>query len=117
MNNYGFEITFNNEKLCRAGLNADFGVISCILMAIRREEDSKEETYIHVGGLDSVSNENANWEKRVLSEGDEIRIKIISGEFDLPESIRKEDPADIILEQKIKYFYKLKEELKEHLKK
>jgi hypothetical protein len=116
MNRYGFEIKLNDKKLCRAGLESDFYIISCMLGSIRRKNENTEEIYINVGGLDSITNENVDWINRTLNKGDKISIEVINEKFDPPTLIHVSDKKEFILEQKINYYYRLKEELKEHLK-
>jgi hypothetical protein len=54
-----------------------------------------------------------------LQDGDKISIEIISSDFDPPTSIKpKISEKDIVAHQlkyQLKHYYKLKEELKEHL--
>ncbi len=116
MNKYGFEIKLNNKKLCRAGLDTDHYVISCILNSMMRKNDEKEEISLTVGALNSNTKSHVEWINCELKKGDVLSIEIIDKDFDLPATVRVEDSDEFVLEQKIKYFHKLKEELKEHLK-
>ncbi|HEU4717429.1 MAG TPA: hypothetical protein VFU15_06340 [Bacteroidia bacterium] len=81
----------------------------------RETEPGKEEVTLSAGGLDSAANTHVDWLLRDVSEGDVVTIKIITGSFDPPQKARKK-PEELVLENKLKYFYRLKEELKEHLR-
>jgi hypothetical protein len=113
---YGFEIKLNDEKLTRAGFDTDYYVISCMLDSMMRKDDDEKEISLTVTGLNSMTKNHVEWITKILQKGDVINIEIITDNFDLPSKVRVEDGDEVVLQQKIKYFYKLKEELKEHLK-
>jgi hypothetical protein len=115
MKNHGFEIKLNEEVLCRAGFENQHSVLHCIANSVRRKQDSEEHLDFSVGGLDSDANRHVDWVNRTLKHGDKITIEVISGDFDPPVKVSVQKTEEFLLEQKIKYFLKLKEELKEHL--
>jgi hypothetical protein len=53
------------------------------------------------------------WVKRDLQVGDQLVIEVVEGKFDPPASVLKRDPEELVLQEKIKYFHRLKEELKD----
>jgi hypothetical protein len=115
MDNIGFEVKLNEQVLCRAGFKDKYYVLSCILDSVSREQDQDKEIRLSIGGLNSVSNQHVKWSASQLNIGDNISIKVISQNFDSPSEIIEQDPEEFLIEQKIKYFYRLKEELKEYL--
>lgn len=116
MPKYGFEIKLNNEILCRAGFDIDFYVLTCCLTSMKRQSDESNEISINVGGLDSVNKNHVNWIDKALKNGDKISIEIVTEKFEVPTTVMMQETDEVVLEQKIRYFYHLKEELKEHLK-
>jgi len=81
-------VYLNGEKLCTAGVG-DLGVVSAIVSWVRREDQhtaskqpdcTEEELRLEVGGLISSPREIVKWQKRDLSVGDEILIKIVEAE-------------------------------------
>ena len=116
MKKHGFEVKVNDELLCRAGFEVDFYVLTCNLVSMMRFNDEREEVSISVGGLNSVNNTHLKWADKVLKSGDKISIEIIETPFDVPTEIEIPDSEEFLIQQKIKYFHRLKEELKDHLK-
>jgi hypothetical protein len=112
---YGFKVILNDELICRAGFKKENSVVTCILDSVRRKNEDFEELNISIGGLNSETKENVNWFKKPLQEGDNISVEIITDNFDAPSIKRKPISKKDALERKLKLFYKLKEELKEHL--
>jgi hypothetical protein len=118
-----FQIFINGKKICTAGIQSEFGVLTSILTWVKRDlsqfssEDRhkmyEEEIDFNVGGHISYGKndyENLDWIKRSLSPGDEIKIKIIeSPQADEPSSRVRSDP-DFVEKQKRKYFERLKNE-------
>jgi hypothetical protein len=118
-----FEIEMNGKKLCTAGIDAKFGILTSILSWAKRDvsqlsEEAKakvpeEELKLTVGGHISYSKddyENVQWSGRELKPGDQINIKIIeTNEADEPKTKKRSDPKFIDL-QKRKYFEQLKKE-------
>jgi hypothetical protein len=116
MDNKGFEITLNNELICRAGLKDNHGVVNCIVGAVIRKDTKEQELYINVSGLNSDTMEHVKWLKlEVLNEHDKITIEIIKDSFDPPNEVDKKKSDAYLLEQKIKTYKKLKEELKDYI--
>jgi hypothetical protein len=115
MPNYGFNVDLNAEHLCTAGIDAQHYVITCILSSIMRKDEETQEISIAVGGLNSVTNDSLEWSNKLLSDGDVITIKVIDKNFDPPLKMYTSPDKESVLNQKIKYYYRLKEELKEHL--
>ena len=116
MKKHGFEVKVNDELLCRAGLEVDFYVLTCNFVSMMRVNDEQEEVSIRVGALDSVNNRHLNWAEGRLKGGDKISIEIVESPFDVPKEIVVKDSEEFLLQRKMKYFYQLKEELKDHLK-
>ena len=120
-----FEIEINGNKLCTAGIDAKYGILTSILSWAKRDvsqlsEESKakvpaEELKLTVGGHISYSKddyENVQWSGRELKPGDQIKIKIIeTNEADEPKTKKRSDPKFVEL-QKRKYFEQLKNEYK-----
>lgn len=112
---FGFQITINDEKICRAGFENNNSVLTCILDSVRRENDESEELNISISGLNSDTKERASWFQNKLKEKDKISIEIISDNFDSPTSMKSPLSEKEIITRKLKTYYRLKEELKEHL--
>lgn len=118
MNNKGFEIKLNDKLVCKAGLKDNHGVVNCIAGAILRKENNIQEIYFNVSGLNSDTGEHVKWltsESNLLKENDIITIKIIKDNFDSPKEVSDKKSDEFLLEQKIRTYKKLKEELKDHL--
>ena len=113
---YGFKVLINEELICRAGFENENSVVTCILDSIGGKNDDSEELNISICGLNSDTNQRADWYENNLQEGDKISIEIISDNFDTPSSIREPKSEKDIIAQELKYFNKLKAELKDHLK-
>lgn len=121
-----FEIHINGKKVCIAGIDSEFGVLSSILTWVKRdlkefpdqkrENIQEEELKFDLGGHISHGKndyENLDWIRKSLSVGDELTIKIIeSDEYDEPYKKERSDP-DFVEKQKRKYLEKFKQEYKE----
>lgn len=113
-----FEIFVNDEKVCTAGVESDYGMLTSILSWTKRDvgrfpaevrsEVSSEELKMVVSGQKSLGGndfENLQWKGRHLQPGDEVRIAIVDVDHvDAPESTKKinpqyvkKKPSDIIL--------------------
>lgn len=114
MSSYGFEVQVNGEQLCKAGIDTDRHVVTCILDALRRLNES-DELWLTVSGLNSVTGEYLEWVKKELKDGDTITIKVITGDFTPPCRIRPTISKEKMLDSKLQHYYRLREELKEHL--
>ena len=111
-----FEVSLNGEKLAVAGIN-EFGVLTTIITWVRKLNTENEEIELNLSGLDSETREQLKWLNQPLSCNDEILIRIVEAESDKPLKITMPEEMDgAKLESKIKYYYQLKEELKDHLK-
>lgn len=117
MDKLGFEIRLNNKMLCRAGLNTHHSVVTCCLGIVKRKIAPSEEIFLNIEGLNSDKKEHVSWfNENSLKENDEISIKIISTNFDVPKIVQKGLSPEEEIQEKINYFYLLKEELKDYLK-
>ncbi|SKC19075.1 hypothetical protein SAMN05660293_05421 [Dyadobacter psychrophilus] len=87
MSNYGFEVQVNGEHLCKAGIDTDRHVVTCILTSLRRLTEPDELT-LTVSGLNSVTVEHPEWVDMDLRVGDTITIKVVASEFDPARRIR-----------------------------
>ena len=116
-----FEITINGEKICTAGIEQEYGVISSILTWVKRKkapaetcsEVSEEELFLDVGGLITHGNnnhENLKWLKREIEAGDEITIRVIESDSCTQSSSRTKQDPDFLEKEKRKYYKKLKKE-------
>lgn len=114
MDAYGFKIKRNNKVICRAGLEGN-AVITCIADAIRRSGSKRQELHFNVTGLDSKTREHLRWGQETLMLGDKITIEVISSPFDAPIEICPPESEASIIEQKIKAYNRLKEELRDYL--
>lgn len=117
MNNKGFEIHLNNKLVCKAGIKDNHGTVSCIVGTIRRKGNAaQEEIYLDVSGLNSDTGEFAKWVKsNPLKMNDVITINVITDNFDAPIEIGEKKSKEFLLEQKIRTYKKLKEELKDYI--
>ena len=118
-----FEISKNGEKICTAGIDSEFGVLTSILTWLKRDlnefpaksrgDIAQEELSLNVSGHKNHGKndfENLYWLRDSISIGDEITIKVIeSGGYDEPESRKRQDP-NFVEKQRQKYFEKLKQE-------
>ncbi|MCE7067162.1 hypothetical protein [Dyadobacter sp. CY326] len=114
ISNYGFEVQINEEHLCKAGIDTDRHVVTCILTSLRRlnEPDGLDLT---VSGLNSETNEHPEWVNKELKDGDIITIKVITTDFEPARRIRPKRSKEMMLNDKLRYYHQLREELKEHL--
>lgn len=112
-----FEIVINGNKVCTAGVDAEYGVLSSILTWVKRDlrafpAENKdliqdEELNINVAGhIRHGRNdfENLEWIKQSLSPGDEINIRIIeSPDADTPSKRHRSGPG-FVDKRKREYF-------------
>lgn len=116
MNNKGFEIKLNDKLVCNAGIKNNHGVVTCILMAVLRKGDENQELRLDIAGLNSDTDERNKWlTGKILNHNDIISIRIIEDNFDAPKAVTKRTWNTPTLEQKLKKYHQLKEELKDHL--
>lgn len=116
MKNPIFEIFVNNELVTVAGITAEFGVLTMIATWVKRQKYNDESLSLTVSGLNSIDNTSLSWYGSELKIGDEIHIKITDqSEVTNPTVTKSCSNNESILEDKLKYFYSLKEELKDHI--
>ena len=114
---YGFKVLLNEELVCRAGFEEENAVVTCILATVRREWQDTEELTMSVGGMLSDTEQHATWYNNFdLKEGDKISFEVITSDFDTPAIMKERMSEEHALANKLKHYYILKEELKEHLK-
>jgi hypothetical protein len=113
METLGVEVKVNGEKLCRAGIESDDYTMTCILTTILYKGETQPEIFIYVTALDSEKEEYVRWVNKTLSSEDTISLEVITEQFDVPSDKETvEDSKQLILENQIRHYYKLKEELK-----
>ncbi|WP_316814581.1 hypothetical protein [Pedobacter nyackensis] len=119
MNNPVFEVYVNGELVTKAGITADLGVLSMITTWVKRATYNDESLSLTVSGLNSIENTHLDWYGSELKIGDEINIKITDQKEVTNPTIKQgwTMTDESILEDKLKRFYSLKEELKEYIDK
>lgn len=115
MKNYGFEVSLNGKKLCRAGFDTKYSIMTAILTSCRRKTDNSEEFFLDVGGMSNEDGNSYQWAEQSLKENDQILIKIIDCDFDKGTLKENQLTEGDIIKDKIAYYHHLKEELKEYL--
>jgi hypothetical protein len=104
-----FDVYINGERICRAGVDADHGVLSSILTWVRRDLDQfppetrdrvdREELSLNVAGHISLGDrdfEHLEWVKRPLSPGDDVSIRILdTAPADEPARVRRSGPGSV----------------------
>lgn len=117
-----FEILINDKKVCTAGVQSKFGVLSSNLTWVRKDLNRfsdearktvpEEELNFDVSGNSDLGNnrsEALEWIRQSLSPGDEIKIRIKElNQADEPSSRRYDDP-DLVEKVQRRYYEKLKE--------
>jgi len=94
-----FEVYLNRKRLCVAGLDDDC-VLTTIIDYVSRD---RGRLHLHVGALDSSTEEHVRWQDRNLRVGDEIRIRIANRKrADVPVKRFPRDPSKE-LESKKRY--------------
>ncbi|WP_343558999.1 hypothetical protein [Sphingobacterium sp.] len=115
MDNIGINIKINGEQTIRTGFNKAHYVLHA-MAAFARRQGSNEEFGFHVGGLDSDAVEDVDWLNTSLNLGDLVTLEIVKGPFDPSKPYKFQIPSE---EEQLKYelelFYRLKEELKDHI--
>ena len=115
MDNPTFEIYYNNKLITVAGLSSQFGVVTAITTWVRSSQLNHERLTFTVGGLDAIEDQHVSWFDKDVSIGDEIMTRI-TGHSPIVAPEKKPKPtSEDILADKLRYFYRLKEELKDHL--
>ena len=113
----GFKIELNGELVSVAGIeNSDYGVVICILNSVKREFDHYEGVELHLSGLNSAEQNHLKWETKSLNEGDVVSVEVVKPPFDKPMSKKSmQKSEEEIIQDKLKRYHKLKEELKGYL--
>ena len=114
MTNYGFEIHLNDNYVCRAGFENACHVLTAIFTSTKRSNNT-EDLALTVTGLNSETEQLPEWFNQQLKNGDRISIQIITDTFDKPSKFKERPSNETDLKRKIEHYYKLKEELKDHL--
>lgn len=112
----GFQISLNNDKPVRAGLDSRFYSITCIFTSAERKIKPENIIDLNISGLNSEKYQYVQWLNRDLTVGDKITIEVINGNFDPPARIERQETEEILLQSKLKAYHMLKEELKDHIK-
>ncbi|CAM3689463.1 hypothetical protein [Sphingobacterium prati] len=116
MENIGINIKINGEQITRAGFNKAHYVLHA-MAAFARRRGSNDAFGFHVGGLDSDANSHVDWLKTNLNFGDIVTLEIVKGPFDPSEAhVRPAVSEEDQLKYELELFYRLKEELKDHIK-
>ena len=91
-----FEVQINGEKICKAGFDAEFGVLSSgLTWANNRHQPSGEVAMrlsLHVGGLTSPENDSGEfltWLKQEIRVGDEVSVRVVEA-IDADEPFERE---------------------------
>lgn len=111
---FGFEVSLNGNKIARAGIDKQNYVVNCIIGAVHRK-DGSEELNLYVGGMDSDIENYVSWQGGELEVGDKIVIEVIDSNFDQPLNTSRRISKEERIENQLRYFYELKEELKDYL--
>jgi hypothetical protein len=98
--NYGFEFQVNGEHICKAGIDTDRHVVTCILTSLRWLTEP-DELVLTVSGLNSVTDEHPEWVDMNLREGDTITIKVITSDFNPARRIRQQISKKEMLDKKL----------------
>jgi len=114
MSNKGFQISINDEKPIRAGINSNLHIM--YLAAGIRKINPRNLLDLVISGSNSENNESVRWIKKNLNIGDKVSIEVIADSFDPPNEVISIDSEELLLESKLKAYYALKHELKDHIK-
>ena len=112
---YGYEVHLNDKFVCRAGFDNDNHVSTVILTSVRKKGEPEQDMFLQASGMNSDTAQHVDWANEKLKIGDRITIQIVSDRFHSPSSLKEKQSPEEILEGKMKYYHKLKEELKDHL--
>lgn len=109
------EIKLNDKIISTVGITG-VGSLNSIITLLRKE-DNHEYVRLIVGGSSSSEKKSFDWVDEDLKMGDNVTITITSTDNitrPVKETSEKEID-DIVIQQKIKTFHRLKEELKGHI--
>jgi hypothetical protein len=77
-----FVVLVNGERLCTAGIGGN-GVLTTIVSWVGRGR--RGHFHMHVGGLDSRTDQHIRWEVPAVRVGDEITVRVVeAGAVDPP---------------------------------
>lgn len=119
MKKIGLKIYLNDKLISISGIDTA-GTVSQIL-TLRNDSEGNEQTIkLHSGGYLKEKNEHYKWVDQELTENDRVTIEVVEDvTFDDPLEIKPHDNPELnafVLKSKLKSYYQLKEELKDHLK-
>ena len=85
-----FMVSVNGRHVCTAGIGPD-GLLSTILNWVGGgpRRDAEGHFRLHVGALDSRTNEHVRWHTPDMKVGDEVTIRIIEADQVDPEDRRE----------------------------
>lgn len=115
MENPAFEVYVNNKKVCVAGVDSDYGVITNIVTWARRAHDNSESLFLKVSGLNSTTRDELSWINQDLSPGDVISIRITNNKDFSQVTKQLGLTEEDYLQQKLAHYRFLQEELKDYL--
>ncbi|HYL37152.1 MAG TPA: hypothetical protein VEV17_14645 [Bryobacteraceae bacterium] len=70
-----FKVFQNGRGVCTAGLGGKPGVLTATLHWVDRQ--GRDELWLHVGGLESATQQHIIWAAQPLRIGDEVAIRIL----------------------------------------
>jgi hypothetical protein len=92
-----FEVFINGHRICLAGVGND-GVLNAIVNWAGRS-DSVGDTFLRVGGLDSITHEFLRWNVPSIGVGAEILVKVVeASSVDPPDQRYRDDRATALEE-------------------
>lgn len=90
-----FEVSINGHRLCVAGVGAD-GVLNVIVNCVTGP-DREIETFMHVGGLDGVTDEHLRWAVPSIGVGTELLVRVVeAAAVDPPDQRYRCDPPSTL---------------------
>ncbi|MDO8992255.1 hypothetical protein [Daejeonella sp.] len=111
------EVLLNGQKVCRAGISSKQSSYGAIIN-LAASEGRPSLINLDVSGLNIEKSEHLHWFNSNLEFNDEVTIRIIDSTLvDEPTKRYSVDEGkQHDLENKLQRFYKLREELKDHIK-
>ena len=115
--NLGFKIELNGELLSVAGIeNSNHGTAICMLDSTNSAVDGLSGLQLTVNGLDMTEQNHLKWETKFLNEGEVVSVEVVKPPFNKPMSKKSmQKSEEEIIQDKLKRYHKLKEELKGYL--
>ena len=118
MKNIGFKVFINSKASTIAGTNTSSS-LGLHLMLRRDLERNEQLISLDLGAYSREDDMMHTWIKEDLQVNDEIHVKIVCDQkYDAPSESKPyhtPDMDDFVLKSKLNTYYKLKEELKDHL--